>query len=69
MLMSSTINRELVICLAKVIFLLKHSAKLSRCILCGDVAAHHGKVCVLFAVQTDTYIIIYNYVILLGVLI
>ena len=39
MFRSSTIPRELVQSLAKVIFLLKHSVKLRRCILCGDVAA------------------------------
>ena len=35
----STILRELVQSLAKVTLLLKHSVKLRRCILCGDVAA------------------------------
>ena len=39
MFRSSTILGELVQCLAKVTFLLKHSVKLRRCILCGDVAA------------------------------
>ena len=39
MFRSSTILRELVQRLAKGIFLLKHSAKLCRRILCGDVAA------------------------------
>ena len=49
MFRSSTMLRELVQTLAKVTLLLKHSVKLRRCILCGDVAA-----CVLFVVQTDT---------------
>ena len=39
MFRSSTILRELVKILAKVTLLLKHSVKLRRCILCGDVAA------------------------------
>jgi hypothetical protein len=53
MFQSLTILRELVQSLGKVIFLLKHSVKLHRCILCGDVAACHGKVCVLCVVRTD----------------
>jgi len=36
---SSTILKELVQNLDKIIFLLKHSVKLRRFILCGDVAA------------------------------
>jgi len=44
----STILRELVQSLDKVIFLLKHSVKLRRCILC-DVAACRETVCVLLA--------------------
>jgi len=55
MFWSSTIFREFVQSLAKVIFLLKHSVKLCRCILCGDVAACHGTACVLFVVQTDAF--------------
>jgi len=39
MFRSSTILRELVQSLVKAIFMLKHSVKLRRCILCGDVAA------------------------------
>ena len=39
MFRSTTIIRELVLHLAKVILMLKHSAKLHRYILCGDVAA------------------------------
>jgi len=39
MFRSSTILRELVQSLAKFIFLLKHSVKLCRFILCGDAAA------------------------------
>jgi len=34
-----TIIRELVLNLAKVIFMLKHSVKLCHCMLFGDVAA------------------------------
>jgi hypothetical protein len=67
MFRSSTILRELVQSLAKVIFLLKHSVKLCRRILCGDVAACHGTACVLFVVQTDLHIICDD-VIFLGVL-
>ena len=43
---SSTILRELVQSVAEVIFLLKHSVKLRRCILCGDVAVCPEMVCV-----------------------
>ena len=52
MFRSSTIFRELVQSLAKVTLLLKHSVKLRRCILCGDVAACREMACVLFVVQT-----------------
>jgi len=54
MFRSSTILRELVQSLDKVTLLLKHSVKLRRCILCGDVAACHKMACVLFVVQTET---------------
>ena len=37
--------------LAKVIFMLKHSVKLHRYLLCCCVAACHRMVCVLHAVQ------------------
>ena len=50
MFRSSTILRGLVQSLAKVIFLLKHSVKLRR-IFCGDLAACHGTVRMLFVVQ------------------
>jgi hypothetical protein len=53
MFRSSTILRELVQSLVKVIFLLKHLVKLRLCILCGDVATCRGMVCVLFVVQTE----------------
>ena len=46
MFRSSTIIRELVLNLAKVIFMLKHSVKLRRCMLFGDVTACHGMACV-----------------------
>jgi len=49
-----TIIRELVLHLAKVIFVLKHSVKLRRYILCGDVAACHRAARVLCAVQSET---------------
>ena len=54
MFRSSTILRELVQSLAKVTLLLKHSVKLRRRILRGDVAACREVACVLFVVQTDT---------------
>ena len=47
----STIIRELAFELAKVIFMLKHSVKLLRYLLCGCVTACHGMACVLYAVQ------------------
>jgi hypothetical protein len=53
MFRSSTILRELVQSLDEVTFLLKHSVKLRRCILCGDVAECREMACVLFIVQTD----------------
>ena len=46
MFRSSTIIRELVLNLAKVIFISKHSVKLRRYLLCGCVAACHGIACV-----------------------
>ena len=49
---SSTILRELVQNLAKVTLLLKHSVKLRRRTLCGDVAASHEMACALYVVQT-----------------
>ena len=52
MFRSSTILGGLVQSLAKVTLLLKHSVKLRRLILCGDVAACHGTTCVLFVVQS-----------------
>ena len=51
MFWSSTILRDLVHSLAKVILLLKHSVKLRHCILCGDVAACRETAFVLFVVQ------------------
>ena len=50
----STIIRELALNLAKVIFMLKHSVKLRRYLLCGCVAACQGMACVLHAVQNAT---------------
>ena len=47
MFRSTTIIKELALHLAKVI--LKHSVKLRRYILCGDVAACHRSACVLCA--------------------
>ena len=49
MFLSSTIIRDLALNLAKVTFMLKHSVKLSRYLLCGCVAACHGMACVLHA--------------------
>ena len=40
MFRSSTIIRELVLNLAKVVFMLKHSVKLRRC-LCGSMLPHN----------------------------
>jgi hypothetical protein len=54
MFRSMTITRELVLSLAKVIFILKHSVKLRRYMLFGDVAACHRAECVLCAVQNVT---------------
>jgi len=53
MFRSSTILREFVQSLAKVIFLSKYSVKLCRCILCGDGAACREMAYLLFVVQTD----------------
>ena len=53
MFRSTTIIRELVLNLAKVIFMLKHSVKLRHNMLFGDVAAGHRAACVLCAVQND----------------
>ena len=57
MFRSSTILREFVQSLAKVKLLLKHSVKLCRGILCGDVAACREMACVLFVVQTDQLVV------------
>ena len=54
MFRSSTILRELVQGLANFTLLLKHSVKLRRCILCGDVAACREMACVLFVVQIQS---------------
>ena len=54
MFRSSTIISKHALNLAKVIFTLKHSVKLSRYLLCGCVAARHGMACVLYAVQNVT---------------
>jgi hypothetical protein len=51
MFRSTTIIRELVLNLAKVIFILKRSVKLRRYMLFGNVAACHRAECVLCAVQ------------------
>ena len=63
----STVLRELVQSLAKVMLLLKHSVKLRHCILCGDVAACE-MACVLFHDMLPHLHTIYNDVILLNVL-
>ena len=52
MFRSTTIIRELVLNLAKVIFMLKHSVKVRRYMLFGDVAACHRAACVLCSVQS-----------------
>ena len=46
MFRSTTIIRDLVLNLAKVIFMLKHLVKLRRYMLLGDVAVCHRAVCV-----------------------
>ena len=51
MFRSSTIIRELVLNLAKVIFILKYSVKLHSYLLCGCVAVCHAMACVLHAVH------------------
>ena len=61
MFRSSTILRLLVQSLAKVTLLLKHSVKLRRCILCGDVAACREIACVLFVVQTVQQKVLLNF--------
>ena len=48
MFRSSTIIRELALNLAKVIFMLKHSVKLHRYMLFGDVTECHRAACVPF---------------------
>jgi hypothetical protein len=55
MFRSSTVIRELAPNLAKVIFMLKHSVKLRRYLLCGSVAACHEMACVLYAVLRTAY--------------
>jgi hypothetical protein len=52
MFRSTTIIRELALNLAKVIFVLKHTVKLRRYMLFGDVAACHRAACVLCAVHS-----------------
>ena len=54
MFRSSTIIRELVLNVSKDIFMLKHSVKLRRYLLCSCVAACHGMACVLYALQCRT---------------
>ena len=54
MFRSSTIIRELAMNLAKAIFMVKHSVKLRRYLLCGCVAACHGMACVLCFVRNET---------------
>jgi hypothetical protein len=51
MFRSTTVIRELVLNLAKIIFMLKHSVKLC-CMLFGDVSAYHRAACVLCAVYS-----------------
>jgi len=57
MFRSTTIICKLVLHLAKVIFMFKHSVKLRRYVLYGDVAACHRAACVLCAVQDDSLIL------------
>jgi len=48
----TNIIRKLVLNLAKVIFMLKHSVKLRRYLLFGDVVACHRAACMLYAVHS-----------------
>jgi hypothetical protein len=57
MFRSTTIIRELALNLAKVIFMLKHSVKLRRFMLFGDVTACHRVACVLCAVHSTQHTI------------
>ena len=54
MFRSSTIIRELALNLAEVIFILKHSVKLTCYLLWSFVAACHGKACVLYVKPQHT---------------
>ena len=55
MFRSSTIIREPALNLAKVIFVLKHSVKLRRYLLCCCVTACHGMAFVLHAEQNASH--------------
>jgi len=50
-----TIIRELYLYLTKVIFMLKHSVRLGRYVLCGDVAACRRVACVALRHAAKTY--------------
>jgi hypothetical protein len=63
MFRSTTIIIELVLNLAKVIFMLKHSVKLRRYMLFGDVAACNRAACVLCAVHSAQNTIEYVFLI------
>jgi len=52
MFRSSTIFRERALNLTKVMYMLKHSVKLRRYLLCGCVAACHVMACMLHATHT-----------------
>ena len=54
MFRSTTIIKELVLNLAKVICMLKHSVRLRRYMLFGDVAACHRAACVLCRSEHST---------------
>ena len=56
----TAIIRELVLNLAKVIILLKHSVKLRSYILFGDVAECHRAACVLCAYSNKTLDVSYT---------
>ena len=62
MFRSTTIIRELVLNLAKVKFMLKHSVKLSHYKLFGDVAACHRVACVFvlcrMTLRQEVYVVI-----------
>ena len=56
MFRSMNIIRKFALNLAKFLFMLKHSVKLRRYMLFGDVASCHRAACLLCAVQQKTHL-------------